>query len=178
MESIFHKAPVARAATVYDRIGPEISHLQKGNSVRDRAEARNKKGTLIASIAILILLGLFFMDPFLFAMHKSNAIKAYIYLHNYGSNSSTQALAASHMFSADELQTMNNRHGSFQSLFTSPADAQAAADSAANFMNEAHHLRYGDYDTLDPIGKLRYMLFIRIGLHPPIIWQGLNPTLD
>jgi hypothetical protein len=178
MESIFSKDPAARTATVYDRIGPEISHLQKGNSVRDRAEARNKKGAWAATIALFILLVLFFMDPFLFAMHKSSAIKAYIYLHNYGSSSSTQAMAASRMFSADELQTMNNRHGSFQSFFASPADAQEAATSAVDFMNKAHNLRYGDYDTLDPIGKLRYMLFIRIGLYPPIVWQGLNPTLD
>jgi len=178
MESIFSKAPVARAATVYDRIGPEISHLQKGSSVRDRANARNKRGAWIATIALFILLGLFFMDPFLFAMHKSSAIRAYIYLHNYGSDSATQALATSRMFSADELQTMNNRHGSFQSYFTSPSEANEAATSAVDFMNRIHNLRYGDYATLDPIGKLRYMLFIRMGLYPPIVWSGLNPSLN
>ena len=179
MESIFHKAPVARAATVYDRIGPEIAHLKKGTSVRQRVEARNTKAAWAATIAIFILLGLFFMDPFLYAMHKSSAIKAYIYLHTYGSDAAVKSLANSRMFTAEELHTMNGRHGSFQSYFTSPNDAQATADSAVDFMNTVRNLRYGgDYTALDPVSKLRYMLFVRLGLFPPITWSGLNPTID
>jgi hypothetical protein len=178
MQSIFSKVPVARASTVYDQIGPEIVHLQKGTSVRDRAEARNKKGAWIATIAICILLGLFFMDPFLYAMHKSSAIKAYLYLHNYDSDSSTKALEDSQMFTRDEIESMKSLHGSYLSYFSTPVDAEKTAASAVSFMSGVHALHNGDYANLDPVGKLRYMLFVRLGLYPPVAWKGLNPPVE
>jgi len=177
MESIFDKGPTARVATVYDRIGPEILHLQKGSSVRDGEFTGTKTGAWAAFIAILLLIGLFIMDPFLFAMHKSSAAKAYIYLHHYGSESATKDLAASQLFSPNEIEALNNRKDTFQSYFASPAEAGETATSAVDFMNGIHALRAGQYENLDPIGKLRYMLFVRNGLYPPTIWDGLDPSV-
>lgn len=178
MESIFSKDPTARALTVYDRIAPEITHLKKGGSVRDGSNAGSKTGAWAASIALGILLVLFFMDPFLYAMHKSDAIRAYLYLHNHDSTSATDALVASQIFSQDEIMAMNGRQGSFQNYFSSPAQAKHRAASIVGYMSGLHNLHYGDYPQLDPIGKLRYLLFIRVGLYPPTVWSGLNPSID
>ena len=178
MQSIFTKGVTARVATVYDQIGPEIQHLQRGNSVRDGSMSGSKAGAWAASIALFLLLTLFFMDPFLFAMHKSSAIRAYIYLHNYGSAASTEALVSSGIFSHADVNEMNDKRGSYQDYFASAMDAEKTAASAVSFMSGMHDLRYAQPETLDPIGKLRYMLFVRIGLYPPTIWSGLNPSVD
>ncbi len=178
MESIFRKQPAARAPSVYDRIGPEIRHLFKGGDpVRD-AQSKSKTGAWAATVAIGILLVLFFMDPFLYSAHKSAAIRAYIYLHNYNSASATNALVATGMFSKDEILAMNDRHGAFQSYFSSPLEAELGAANAVAFMNGLHALHYGEYPELDPIGKIRYLLFIRMGLYPPTVWSGLNPSIE
>jgi hypothetical protein len=177
MESIFRKVPTPRAPTVYDRIGPEIKHLLKGASVRD-AHSRSRAGAWAASIAVAILLWLFFMDPFLYSFHKSAAMRAYVYLHNYNSASATDGLIASGMFTKDEILTLNERHGSFQSYFSSPTDAEQGAANAVAFMNGLHALHFGQYAQLDPIGKIRYLLFVRMGIYPPMVWSGLNPAVE
>jgi hypothetical protein len=73
---------------------------------------------------------------------------------------------------------MNDRHDSPQGNFSSPAQAEQTAASVVGFMNGVHDLRYGHYEQLDAIGKLRYLLFVRMGLFPPASWSGLNPTVD
>jgi hypothetical protein len=177
MESIFSKNAAARALTVYDQIGPEIEHLQKGEAVRD-AMSGSQAGAWAATIALCLLLGLFFMDPFLYSMHKSDAIRAYLYLHNYDSDNATNGLVSSNMFTKGEIAAMNERRGSFQSYFVSPEDAEHEAAAAVNFMNGLRTLRDGRYTELDPIGKLRYLLFVRIGVDPPEIWGTLNPSVE
>ena len=178
MESIFSKdASAARVVTVYDRIGSEIAHLNKGSSVRD-AGRTSKAGAWAASIALFLLLGLFFMDPFLYSIHKATAIRAYLYLHSYGAASTTAELVGSGVFSKSEISEMDAQHGSFQSYFTSTTDAKDQAQSTVDFITSMRNLRYGHYQDLDPIGKLRYLLFIRIGLYPPSVWSGLNPSVE
>ena len=179
MESIFSKVPPAKPPSIYDKIGAEITHIKKGQTgtAREGSDAGTKTGAWLATIAMGLLIVLFFMDPFLFAMHKSDAIRAYVYLHNYDSASNTDALVATHIFSDDEIAAMNAQHGSFQNYFPSPAAAQQKAAAIVSYVNGLHDLRYGRYEDLDPIGKLRYLLFVRIGLFPPTYWPGLNPSV-
>ncbi len=134
-------------------------------------------GAWAASIALFFLLALFVMDPFLYAMHKSHAIHAYLYLHNYDSTTATKSLASSGIFTPGEITVMNTQEGSYQNYFTSPQQAEETAASVVDFMKGLHALHYGQYLQLDPIGKLRYLLFVRIGLYPPTTWSGLNPSV-
>jgi hypothetical protein len=178
MESIFSKDPSSRNPTVLERIGPEISHLHKGGATAREGVRSSKVGAWIASIGLISLLALFLMDPFLYAIHKSEAIRAYLYLHNYDSTAATHSLVSTGIFSKDEIMVMNDRHGSYQSYFSSPAEAEETAATVVGFMNGLHDLHNGHYLQLDAIGKLRYLLFVRIGLNPPTTWSGLNPSVN
>ena len=178
MESIFSRDPTSRARTVIEQIGPEIRHLQKGGATAREGARSSKMGAWTASIALFILLALFLMDPFLYAWHKSDAIRAYVYLNNYDSGSATRSLAASGIFSKSEISAMNDRHDSYQGYFSSPAEAEQTAVAIVGYMNGLRDLRAGRYQQLDSIGKLRYLLFVRMGLNPPTSWSGLNPTVD
>ena len=178
MESIFRKDPTSRAPTVLERIGPEISHLQKGGATAREGARTSKIGAWIAALVLLSLLALFLMDPFLYSFNKSEAIRAYLYLHNYDSTAATDALVKSGMFSKAEVRVMSERHGAYQSYFSTPDQAEASAASIVAFMNGLHDLHNGHYEKLDTLGKLRYLLFVRNGLHPPSSWSMLNPTIE
>jgi len=163
---------------VFEQIGPEIQHLEKGGSTVRVGKAHSKAGARAATIGICALLGLFFMDPFLYEMHKSTAIRAYVYLHSQGSDTSLQPLITSGIFSKDEIARLNKQRGLYQSDFSSTIDAETHAAGVVSFVNEMQALHRGDYEQLDPIGKLRYLIFVRIGLEPPTTWSGLNPSVD
>lgn len=177
MASLFTKDLGYRQPTVYERIAPEIAHLRKGVSVRYGAGAKvNGAAPWVTAIAICGLLGLYFMDPFLYALNKADAIRAYLYLHNHDSAASTEALIGTQIFTQDEIDAMNRQRDVSQETFASPLQAEQQAAAVVSYINSIKALRSGDYDQLDPIGKLRYLLFIRTGIFPPTIWSGLNPT--
>jgi len=178
MESIFSRDPAPRVPSIFDQIAPELEHLDRGGrSAREGDRTKSKAGAWATSIALCFLLALFFMDPFLYALHKSAAIRAYVYLHNHASESATHALVASGIFSKGEIAAMNERPGPYQDYFTSPSDAEERASSVIDFMKGTRDLRHGQYSELDPVGKLRYLLFVRMGLTPPVTWKGLNPSV-
>lgn len=177
--SLFSKDPTARAPlTAYERIAPEISHLRKGSSVRHRPGAAGKGSAFFIVTVICVLLGLYFMDPFLYALRKYEAVRTYLYLHNCGTESQTRALIASQIFSEGEIAVLNRRQGSFQDYFSSPTQAAAQADSIENYMNGLRDLHAGNYQQLDFLGKVRYQLFIRTGVPLPTSWSSLNPSVE
>ncbi len=133
---------------------------------------------LILFIAICSLLWLYFMDPFLYAYHKGDAIRTYLYLSHYGNGQKAQALLNTGIFSTSEIKALNKREGSFQDYFSGPAQAEQKETSIVNYMNGVSHLKMGQYDELDRIGKLRYFLFFRTGLLPPTDWSSLTPTVE
>src|SRR5258707_1818621 len=99
MESLFHKDPTLRPPpSPYEQIAPEIEHLKKKTSIRSgKAGDKATLGRFCVLTAIATLLALYFMDPFLYAIHKGDAIRAYLYLHNYrgGNEPTVDALLAS-----------------------------------------------------------------------------------
>jgi len=181
MASLFTKDPTARAPLPpysFERIEREIAHLRKSGSIRSKPGENLTVTRMVSFIAICALLWLYFMDPFLYAYHKGDAIRTYLYLSHYGGEQKAQALVATRIFTASEIRALNHRQGSFQDYFSSPAQADQTADSIMNYMNGLYYLQMGDYDALDPIGKLRYLLFIKTGLLPPTDWSGLTPTVE
>jgi hypothetical protein len=180
MASLFSKdptAPVLLPPYALERIEREIAHLRKSSSVRHKPGEKLTVARVASSVAICTLLCLYFMDPFLYAYHKGDAIRTYLYLHNHGSDEKAQALLSTRIFSNSEIDVLNHRDGTFQDYFSSPMQAEQSADSIVNYMNGLYYLRMGQYDSLDPIGKLRYLLFFRTGLLPPTDWSALTPSV-
>lgn len=181
MASLFSKNPAIRAPLPpysIKRIEKEIEHLRNRQSTRHLQKSKWNLARVASTIAVGTLLWLFFMDPFLYAYHKGDAIRAYLYLRHYGNDKEVQALVGTRILSDSEVQALNHRDGSFREYFANPDQAYRTTDAIVNYMNGLTHLRLGQYDELDPIGKLRYLLFYRIGLLPPTDWSGLTPRVD
>lgn len=179
MASIFNKDPATdRPLSNFDRIAPEVAHLKKSSSVRHGpGEATRRTAPYLITLLVCALLWLYGMDTVLYAWHKSEAIRVYLYLHNYGSQSKIDALLSTHMFTGDEISIMNSRQGSFQDYFPSRTAAEQKADSIVDYIHSVADLHAGKYDKLDDIGKLRDILFIRPGLFVPTQWDLLNPAV-
>lgn len=180
MASIFSKDPTARPPLppyAIERIQREIDHLKKRTSVRTLGGSSLTLSRMISAIALCSIIALYFMDPFLYAYHKGDAIRTYLYLHNHGSEEKAQTLASTGIFTENEVNDLRHRQGSFQDYFSSPQQAEQTADSIMSYMSGLNSLHSGQYDRLDPIGKLRYILFVRTGLFLPSIWSGLNPSV-
>jgi hypothetical protein len=183
MPSLFSKDPTVRPPLppyALERIEQEIAHLRKSRSVRHKVKdgERVTVAQIASYFAVCVLLLLYFMDPFLYAYHKNDAIRTYLYLYHNGGEQKAQALLATRIFSESEMEALNRRQGSFQNYFSSPAQAEHTADSVVNYMNGLYYLRMGQYDELNPIGKLRYLLFFRTGFLPPTNWDGLTPKVE
>jgi hypothetical protein len=118
------------------------------------------------------------MDPILHAWYKGEAIRAYLYLHNYAAGPQAEELAVTQILSPEEVDTLNHRHGSFQDYYASPGAANRAAQTIINYMTALHLLHAGKYPQLDLVGKMRYFLFMRTGLIPPMAWSFLDPSVD
>lgn len=159
-------------------IEKEIAHLKKRKGVRNTEETKRAKWKIVVALGVVALLWLYTMDVFLFSYNRGDAIRVYLYLHNYGNNAHAQAVAACGLLTPYEVSVLNHRQGSFQDYFngTVPAD-KCAADLVA-YMDQVHALHDGKYDSLSTLNKVRYFLFIKTGLIPPTRWQALNSSID
>jgi hypothetical protein len=163
----------------FDRelIAQEIAHLQKARGVRHAQEQSRGLSRTIMFGALLLLVWLYFMDPVLFAYNRGDAIHAYLYLHNYGSDTKATALAASGYFSPSEKQALDRRIGSFQDYFVGTQAAEKKADALMAYTAGVRALHGDKYEALSPVNKFRYVLFIKTGLTPPVSWEILNPSV-
>jgi hypothetical protein len=178
MESPNRNAP-ERGSEGFDRelIEKEIAHLKKGRSVRHaKEEARGFSRSLMV-LAILAVLWVYCMDPILFAYHRGDAIRTYLYLHNYGDDRKAAALAASGYFSTIEVQQLNNRAGSFQDYFNGTEAAEKKSAALIRYMQGVHDLHNDNYAALTPLNKFRYVVFVKTGIAPPERWEFLNPSI-
>ena len=179
MASLFSKDPATEdPPSVYDKIADEIAHLKKKTSIRDDPNRHRKALPWVGFLVIFTLLGLYIMDPFFYGMHKSDAIRVYLYLHSFDSDASIKPLVASRILSEDEVLILSQREGSFQDYYTSSQEAEQKADVIVQYMNGLKTLHNGPYEKLDWLGKIRYQLFVRTGIPPPISWTFLTPTVQ
>jgi hypothetical protein len=124
------------------------------------------------------LLVLFFMDPVLHALRREQAIRDYLYLHSYGSEKRAAELLATHIFTPNEIVLLNHRHDPVQDDYASPTQANRDEEAIVSYLRGVDNLHRGNYDDLDPIGKIRYQFFIRWGMNPPVDWKWLDPAVD
>jgi len=177
-KSLFHKNnPQTPALTPNELIHPEVVHLQKRTSTRHGAGAKRATYPWLIILAGCVLAGLYAMDPFIHAWYKGEAVRTYLYLHNYGTGPEASQLAATQILSRDELETLNRRNGSFQDYYTSLDAANRQAETIIRYTARAHLLRAGAYESLGPVSKIRYFLFIRTGIGLPTDWSALDPSV-
>jgi hypothetical protein len=177
-KSLFHKKPVPDPSlTPYELIEPEIVHLKKGYSIRHGAKTRKKSPLWLVVLGFCGLAWLYLMDPIIHAWYKGEAAKTYVYLHNYGAGPLVDNLIKSGILTLDEIDVLNRRHGSFQGYYPSPQAADDEAQKIIDYMDSVHQLHNGLYQDLDPIGRMRYLLFIRTGLVLPTDWAFLDPNI-
>jgi hypothetical protein len=177
-KSLFHKKkPENPSPTPYDLIEPEVAHLKKSRSIRHGPHAKPTTPPWLLFIAICGLAWLYLMDPFFHAWYKGEAIRTYLYLHNFGAGSLTDSLVASQILSPEEVHVLNGRQGSFQNYYASPEAANREAEAIINYMTTLRLLHAGKYEHLDPVGRMRYLLFIRTGIVLPTDWSFLDPSV-
>jgi len=118
------------------------------------------------------------MDPVIHAWYKGEAIRTYLYLHNFGAGPELQNLVATRILSADEIGILNSRHDPVQDYYPSPKAAGAQATEITTYIHNVALLHAGKYQQLDPIGRMRFLLFIRTGLYLPTSWDFLDPSIS
>jgi len=178
-KSLFQRNPPEdRPSTPYELIEPEIVHLKKGTSVRHGPRAQRKSSPWLIILGFCGLVLLYVLDPFLHAWYKGEAVRTYLYLHNYGAGPLADNLVATHILSEDEVNVLNHRQGSFQDYYASPDAANQEAQTIIDYVNGVKLLHAGKYQHLNPVGRLRYLIFIRMGLNPPTDWTSLDPSVS
>jgi hypothetical protein len=177
-KSLFHKAaPKEAPPTPYELIEPEIVHLKKGYSIRHGERKPRQSPPWLLLIGFLWIVWLYIMDPVIHAWYKGEAIRTYLYLHNYGAGPEVQKLVETQILNPDEIAVLNARHGSYQDYYASPQIAAHQATDITTYMNKVTLLHAGKYQQLDPIGRMRYLLFIRTRLYLPVSWSFLDPAV-
>lgn len=174
-ESLFRRKTTGppRQLSPHELIEHEITHLKKGTS--SRYHKPQKRSLWLVVLAALGLAWLYLMDPILHAWYKGEAIRDYLYLHNYGAGNEATELAASGILSPEEIHTLDERHGLYQDYYATPKAAADDADSIISYLDSVKQLHRGRYEELDPVGRMRYLLFIRTGLVLPTRWDFLDP---
>ena len=157
-------------------IQPEIDHLKKGYSIRHAPGAKRKTSPWLVILALGALGWLYLMDPILHAWYKGEAIQTYLYLHDFGAGPQLVDLIATGILAPSEIEILNRRQGSFRNYYASPEAANREARAIIHYVTALRLLHAGKYEQLGPVCKLRYFLFIRTGLTPPMEWNMLDPS--
>jgi hypothetical protein len=178
-QSLFQRKPEGPSAppTPHELIEREIGHLKKKKLARYGDNPRKMSLWLLVAVACA-LVWLYIQDPVEHAWYKGEAIKAYLYLHNYGAGKEADELAASGILQPEEITQLNQRHDSFQDYYPTPQAAARSALTIVSYMASVKELHAGRYENLDPLGRLRYALFVRFGIVPPTDWPFLDPGVN
>ena len=161
-----------------DLIAKEIDHLKKRRGVRHAQDTERGWSKGLLFLAVLALLWLYAMDPFYFSYNRGDAARVYLYLHNYGSDARAHEVAACGLLTPNEVARLDHRTGAFQDYFNGTGPASSKAEELIAYMDQVRALHQGRYESLSLVNKLRYFLFVKTGLTPPIHWAALNSSID
>lgn len=180
-QSLFQRKPEQATGprTPIQLIEQEIDHLKHRGSVRHgKTTKRMAASTWFLTLALCGLVLLYILDPIEHAWYRYDAVRAYLYLNSYGAGHDADQLAGCGIFRSEEIGEMNNLHGSYQGYYDAPPAAARSAQAIVSYMAQARELRTGHYARLDPLEKVRYVLFVRNGLMPPKSWDFLDPGIN
>lgn len=176
-KSLFQKGgPRIAPPTPHELIEPEIVHLKKGYSIRHGKKMERRAPPWVVVLGFMGLAWLYLMDPIVHAWYKGEAMRTYLYLRSYGSTQQANRLATC-IFSPEEVAVLNDRQGSFRDYYSTPQAAERQANDIIEYEQNVKLLHAGKYQKLDPVGRMRYLLFIRTNLVLPISWDFLDPSV-
>ncbi|MEM1058424.1 MAG: hypothetical protein AAGK14_04180 [Verrucomicrobiota bacterium] len=175
MNSVFEKARQANAVELftYEGIQNEVK-----NSARTKVKP-NPLYTLVRVTGVVLfgtLLALFFLDPFIYPIQKTKAMRSIVYLNLYGDPADVQRLAASSLLDDQDVEALMVKDGDYRAFFPGgTAEAREVGASALAYMEEVKAMHEGNVDALTIYNRIRYYLFVPTGLRPPKYWTSLNP---
>ena len=182
MGSLFEKAPTAKpvhGAFARERIVTEVKHVTDAAS-QNRQPVWVRYGRFAGGIVLLILMALYFLDPFVFAARKTQAIRAYLYERQHGDPKIASALLLSGYFDEIERANLQNRTGNFQSFFSSQEDCRRVGKETLRYWNMLVGMHNGNLGNVDGFNRFRYYLFASHGILPPmpVEWSTMTPYFD
>ena len=180
-QSLFQRKPAEpqnKRVSPIELIEHEIDHVRRRASARHGTQPQRRASVWLLVLLISGALLLYILDPIEHAWYKGDAVRAYLYLHNYGTGHDADQLAACGILRPEEIGELNLLHGSYQDYYTSPQSAAAQAQTIIGYMAQAKALRVGPYDSLNWLERVRYTLFVHDGLTPPAKWDFLDPGLS
>lgn len=131
-----------------------------------------------AVLFVFFLIGIYVIDPFYFASHKKTAIDSYLYLREFGDKELAQQLHDSAYFTASDRRVLERRRGLYNDRYPNVSTAREAASEALAWLADAQRLREGDFSKAGAIDWLRGVLFVNVGLTPPLQWVSMNPVVS
>ena len=180
-ESLFQRKPDAASAptslTPHQMIEKEVEHLKKGKLARYGDKPVRKASIWLIVVTLCALVWLYIMDPVMHAWYKYEAAHAYRYLHNYGAGKEFAELAASGILSPEEIHQLDRSTQTDKDYYSTPRAGAQAAQTIVDYMASVKALHKGVYVNLDPVGRVRYTLFVRYGIIPPTSWNFLDPGI-
>jgi len=178
MNSVFEKARNVNNVNLLTR---ENLEREVEGSVKAKVKPNPVRNTvrLVAILLFGLLLGLYFMDPFVYPIEKTKAMRSLVYLNLYSDKASVNELAASPIFKQDDVERLLHKDGDYTRFFPGGTrEAKASGQSAVEYMQELEALREGKVEELSGLNRLRYYMFVSIGLKPPQYWSALNPDVS
>lgn len=169
--------------TPRELISDEIHHLKGMGQSRWRTNPFMATCRTVGGMVFLVVLILYFLNPFQFAIHKTEAINAYLYLVRFGNPAEAEPLRSCGMFSERDWTMLEQRaqlaeSESVKPFFISTSDAQKTIADTVAYMREVDALASGDVSNASPLTKVRFYLFRQFGIIPPREWMSLNPVID
>lgn len=184
MTSIFAK-DLSGGVTITPRelIAHEIGHLEGMGRSRWRTTPLMATCRTVSALVFFVVLALYFLDPFLYAINKSRAVDAYLYLTHFGDPEDVQSLTDCGMFTARDMHNLAIRTqtvdpSAVQNYFISTTDAKRAIRQAEDYMHEVNALQSGNLTDANRLTRIRYHLFRHFGIITPREWTALNPVME
>lgn len=164
-------------------ISDEVSHLHGRGQSRWRTNPFMATCRTVSGFLFVIVMALYFLDPFRFAVQKSQAINAYLYLSRFGNPTEVEPLRTCGIFTERDWRQLAHRaqlaeSDSSKVFFVSTAAARDKVQETVDFMHECDALSNGQIGDVTALTTIRYYLFRQFGIIPPREWLSLNPVIE
>jgi hypothetical protein len=183
MSSIFSKDPSGEGRpSPRESIREEITHLDKLGRSRWKTTPLAAFCRSFGMFLFLVMVVLYFLDPFLLAINKTHTVSAYLYLALFGNEEQLVKIQQSGMFTPEQLETLKLRAqttspSTVKDYFLGTAEAEKTAANAIAYLDEVNALHRGELGNVSRLTLLRYYLFRQWGIVPPREWLALDPVL-
>ncbi len=159
----------------YESIQSEIAHLKKSSLAPSFGHRALSALQFLGIVLFLGIVGLYFMDPFAYAIEKRRAFRIYSYLKNFGTSDSLQNLVSTNIFTPEEIHILDVNTDDSRRFFGTTLEAEEASREVISYMIDLEAMKTGNLAKASWLAHLRYNLFGHFGISTPQPWRWLNP---